>query len=455
MSAVRINDARKKIAAVTGLAAAATTLAACSTVGASGATDGVVDYWLWDANQLPAYQACADAYQEETGNEVRISQYNFDDYWNKLTAALVAGAGPDVFTDHVGRYPEYVTRGALLDLNTLEATASIDHDEFHPGLAEMWEGPDGGWYGVPKDFDTVALFYDRNQLEEAGLTDEDMQNLTWNPQDGGTYEDVIARLTVDENGVRGDEEGFDPENVATYGIGTGGSGSYVGQTEWSQYAFSTGWHHTDETLWATEYQFDEPEVQDTLAWYFGLAEKGYMPPYDVVGTNSDVVGQVGSGMAAMVPNGSWLITSFAALEGVDLGIAPLPSGPVGHPVSMYNGLGDSINAETDNPELAAEWVAFLGSDTCQEIVGSYAVVFPARPAGTEAAIEAFGEQGIDVTPFTDLVDAGHTALYPLADHASTVDATMLPVMDGIYIGQRDVETLTEVNEQLNALYEND
>ena len=51
-----------------------------------------------------------------------------------------------------------------------------------------------------------------------------MKNLAWNPQDGGTYEKVIAHLTVDKNGKRGDEAGFDKNNVAVYGLGLNGGG---------------------------------------------------------------------------------------------------------------------------------------------------------------------------------------------------------------------------------------
>ena len=59
---------------------------------------------------------------------------------------------------------------------------------------------------------------------DAGVTDEDMANLTWNPDDGGTYEKVIAKLTVDQNGKRGDEAGFDKSKVEVYGLGLPGSG---------------------------------------------------------------------------------------------------------------------------------------------------------------------------------------------------------------------------------------
>ena len=42
---------------------------------------------------------------------------------------------------------------------------------------------------------------------------------TWNPTDGGTFEKIVAQLTVDTNGKRGDQPGFDKNHVKTYGLG--------------------------------------------------------------------------------------------------------------------------------------------------------------------------------------------------------------------------------------------
>ena len=39
------------------------------------------------------------------------------------------------------------------------------------------------------------------------------------PTDGGTFEKFIAHMTIDSNGVRGDEPGFDKANIKTYGFG--------------------------------------------------------------------------------------------------------------------------------------------------------------------------------------------------------------------------------------------
>lgn len=424
----------------------------CAQGGAAGSGGNTVTYWLWDANQLPAYQRCADEFERQNPDlQVRISQYGWNDYWRKLTAGFVAGAGPDVFTDHLTQYPGFAQRGLLRDLNTLEATADVDYGGFQEGLADLWVGQEGSQYGMPKDFDTVALFYDTNVITEAGMSPEDLKGLDWNPEDGGSFEKVLAHLTVDENGVRGDEEGFDPDDVAVYGLASNGSGGMSGQTTWSWLAGATGWTFTDADVWGTEYHFDDPRVQASLKWLFGLVEKGYMAPYEEVGTEPNPQQALGSGRAAISANGSWMLGTYANLQGVDLGIAPLPSGPVGHPVSMYNGLADSISAQSPDPEEAARWVAFLGSDDCQRIVGEAGVVFPARPAGTEAAIEAFAERGLDASVFTDLVEKKQTVFFPVTEEFGAIDALMAPMMDEIYIGDRDVSTLTEVNEQINDL----
>lgn len=438
---------------MSGLAAAvALGAAACGTT--VGGDDSVaLDYWLWDAIQLPAYQNCVDAFEDENPDiDVRISQYGFDDYWRKLTASFVAGAGPDVFTDHLTRYPEYVQRDLLLDLGSLSATEDFDGSEYQEGLAKLWAGEDGKQYGIPKDFDTIALFYDRATIEEAGLTPAELENLDWNPEDGGTFEDVIARLTVDANGVRGDEEGFDPDNVATYGLASNGSGGATGQTTWSWLAGSTGWRFTDADVWGQEYNFDDPGLHKTLEWYFGLVDKGFMAPYEEVGTEPTPAQSLGSGRAALAPHGSWMLNVFGDLEGVDLGISPLPSGPEGR-ISLYNGLADSVSAQTDHPEEAGRLAAFLGSEKCHAIVGEAGVVLPARPSGTEAATQAFADRGIDVAPFTDLVDQGNTLYFPVTEQFGSIESLMTPILDEIYIGEREPATLIEINERVNSMLE--
>jgi multiple sugar transport system substrate-binding protein len=226
----------------------------------------------------------------------------------------------------------------------------VPTDIYAEGLAELWVGQDGATYGLPKDWDTVAIFYNKAMTDEAGITEEQMNTLTWNPDDGGTYEEVIAKLSVDANGVRGDEPGFDKDNVAVYGLGLAGSGGPNGQTEWSMYPTTLGWTHTDENPWGTHYNFDDPVFQESIAWWQGLIEKGYMPPLETT-VGAAVNDTFAAGKAAINTNGSWMIGAYSGYEGIELGVAPLPEGPEGRR-SMFNGLADSIWVGSERQDAA-------------------------------------------------------------------------------------------------------
>jgi multiple sugar transport system substrate-binding protein len=436
-------------------------LTACGGAGAGGAP-GVIEYWLWDSAQQPGYQRCADAFQRENpGLRVRITQNGWDTYWSKLTAGFIADAAPDVFTDHLAKFAQFVDLKVLRPLDELGPTSDIADGDYQEGLAELWKGQDGKRYGAPKDWDTVALFYDAAALEAAGVAESELQNLTWNPRDGGTFEKLVAHLTVDANGVRGDEPGFDRTRVKTHGLASeGAGGAGWGQTQWSAFTGSAGWQATDRNPWGTRFNLDQPVFQDTLRWYFGLADKGYMPTYAEIG-GANAIGtdkQIQSGISAMGISGSWMISTFSKLtdatgKKLEIGVAPTPIGPTGKRASMFNGLADSITTLSKQPENAAKWVKFMSGAECQNIIGRSGVVFPARPQGTDLAIRYNAtERKLDVTPFTDQVKERTTFLFPVTTNAADITALLIPRLDAVYLGEEPVESLTTVNRQLNDLF---
>lgn len=431
-------------------------LAACSSPSRGTAAKRgprTVSYWLWDSNQLPAYQQVAKAFHHETPDiTVQITQLGWADYWTKLTAGFIAGTAPDVFTDHLTKFPQYSDLDVLYKLDELEATKSIRDDDYQSGLAELWKGQDGHRYGSPKDWDTVGMFYDRSAMQKAGVSDDELATLEWNPDDGGSFERMLAHLTIDAKGRRGDEPGFDKENVEVYGISSNGSGGDgFGQTQWSPFTGSTDWFYTNENPWGDRFRYDEQTAQDTLAWYYRLAEKGYMAKYGVFSTTTGPDVQLGAGKCALSFNGSWMIGTYLNMKDLDIAVAPTPIGPTGKRASMFNGLGDSITKQAKDPEAAAKWVAFLGSDTAQEIVGRAGVVFPARPAGTEAAVASFRKRGLDVSAFTRQVEEKTTFLFPVTRNPADVQALLQPAFDNVYANGKPISTLTGTNEQVNNL----
>jgi multiple sugar transport system substrate-binding protein len=435
----------------------AATVAACSSstpAASTSSASGEVTYWLWDSNQQPVYQKVADAFHAANPNiTVKITQYSWDDYWTNVTNGFVAGTAPDVFTNHLSKYPEFVTQGQLLSLDDALKADGIKTDIYQKGLADLWVGQDGKRYGLPKDFDTVALFFNKDLVKAAGVAEADLAKLTWNPSDGGTYEKTIAHLTIDNNGKRGDEAGFDKTKVKVYGLGLdGGSGGGNGQTQWSMYTGTTGWTVTDKNPWGTHYNYDKPEFQNTMSWMRSLIEKGYMPTLESI-TGQSSADIFGAGKYAMITNGSWMINQMFGYKGINTGLAPVPIGPSGKRSSMYNGLADSVWAGSKNQAAATKWVEYLGSAAAQNIVGASGVVFPAIPSGTDAAGTAFGAKNIDVnSSFLVHIKDGTTFLFPITDHASQVTGIIQPAVDAVFTGKAKADSLTAANTQVNALF---
>ena len=338
-----------------------------------------IDYILWDANQLPAYQQCAVAFQEQNPDiQVNIEQIGWDDYWTTITTGFVSGEAPDVFTNHLSRYPEFVTNGQLVDLQPLIEQDGVDVEGYIGDLAALWER-EGARYGLPKDWDTVAVFYNRGMLEAAGIDPAVLEDWTWNPEDGGTWQEIVAQLTLDGNGNNALSPDFDPNSVQQYGFILPGGGAGVGQTEWSHFAASNGWQATN-SIWASEYNYDDPAFIETISWLQDTVNNKHLSPSvsDVAGVGANALFAAGQG--AMVTDGSWQIGQYVNNSPFEVGVAALPIGPEGRK-SMFNGLADSIWVGSQNQDAAWEWVKFLGSAECQNIVGAAGVVFPAIPSG--------------------------------------------------------------------------
>lgn len=441
----------RTVTALTG-ALALSLVSGCAQDGGAGASANTVTYWLWDANQMPAYEACAkDFARQNPGLKVKITQLGWDDYWTKLTASFIAGTEPDVFTDHIQKFGQFADLKVLEPLDDL----GIDDANYQPGLGANWMGQDGHRYGAPKDWDTVALFYNRKMAKDAGLTAEQLNNLSWNPKDGGTFEKAIAHLTVDNKGRRGDEPGFDKNNVKVYGLATNGGGDGDGQTQWSPFTASAGWSYTDQKRWGTKYQYDSKTFQSVIKWYFGMANKGYMVPFTDYNSQSNQANtQVAAGKAASAFDGAWMISSYAGFKGMDMDTAVTPAGPTGKRATMMNGLADSITKNADNKAGAKKWVAYLASNECQKTVGSYGIVFPATPDGTAAAVAAYKKKGLDVSAFTEPVAAKKdftTFSYPITNYAADVYALMHPAMQDIFGNGKSVGSLDQTNSQINLI----
>ena len=165
----------------------------------------------------------------------------------------------------------------------------------------------------------------------------------------------MAKLTVDNNGKRGDEPGFDPKPTSRpTGSRFDPGGLTYGQTTWAGFAASLGFKLLDKNPWGTKYNYDDPRFAQTFTWWRNMIHKGYMPSLEQART----LGQSAafqSGRAALAIDGDWTIGTYSATKGIKVGYAPQPAGPKGS-WSMYNGLADAIWVGSKHKPEARKWV---------------------------------------------------------------------------------------------------
>ena len=417
-------------------------------LGSANAVD--IKYALWDANQRPAYQQCAADFEKKNpAIKIKISQMGWNDYWTAITTGFVSGTAPDVFTNHLVRYPEFSKNNQLVDLTPFIQRDKVATDIYTGDLYKIW-GRDGKQFGLPKDWDTISLIVNLDMAKKAGVSEADIANATWNPKDGGSFGQIIAKLTADEAGNNALSPKFDKSKVKTYGYQVAGDGGMMGQTEWSHFAVSNGFKFQDKP-WDPKFYYDDPKLAETISWITGLINKGISASLTDVGTgrlgSSD--GMFVAGKVAMLPQGSWMITHFAANAKFPYAWVPMPKGPAGSRTTMLNGLADSIWVGSKNKEEAWQWVKYLGSSDCQSVVASYGVVFPAIKGLAEKAIEVQKGKGVNSSAFLEMAKST-TFLAPIAENGSQVNETMVSAMQTIMMGKAEAApTLKEAGAKVN------
>ena len=440
--------------AAAGLAAVlAVLVSGCGGSSSGSASGSTVNWWTWDDKQAAAYKTCATAFEKANpGTTVKISQYAVDDYFTKLTAGFVGGTAPDAFQNSVQFFQAYATQHQLLPLDDLITKNNFDLKRFSVGV-DSWKFTDGKQYGLPLDWSATGLYYNTDAITKAGYAPADVAKLTWNPDDGGTFGKMVAHLTVDKKGVRGDEPGFDKDQIATYGTGQLAARDFIGEVTWSSFVSTTGWRLGDKPQWPSKFNYDDPRFVKTIQWVRSLTDKGFAPK---LGSFTNSGGQatisdvdlLGSGKVAMETSGSWSAGSFAKLPGIKVGIAPPVLGQDGKTrAAVSNSNGNNIWAGTKNPDLTWKWVSYMGSPECQSAAGASGSFFPSIPASMDAAAAAVKSQGLDLSVFTTMLKDG--TLYPATAYANgaAMGDEEQPLFEGYFAHQRNDDVFAEMTQK--------
>ena len=366
--------------------------------------------------------------------KIEIAQMGWDDYWTSLQTDMAAGTAPDVFTDHLAKYMDFASKGQLLDLEPFVKKDNLDTSIYMNKLDTLWTTQDGKRYGLPKDWDTIAIVYNKNSLDKAGFTHEQANDLTWNAKDGGTFEKFIAKLSVDKNGNNGLSPKFDPKNVAQYGLAISHSDDR-GQGQFSPFAVANGWMYTDG-LFNANYHYDDPKFIETIQWLAKMAKERISRLVRVHAERSEFAFH--GGPERDDPRRLVDDRNVHRERGVSHRICP-PAHRTRRPQEHESTvLATRFGSARSIPQEAWRWVKYLASEEAQKTVGTFGVVFPAIKSGVDNALAKYTEKKLDVSAFTDEATAKDgTFLYPIVPNGVKVTEIMARTFDKIFLFQEE------------------
>ncbi len=274
------------------------------------------------------------------------------DYAQTMLTNFSAGTVPDIFYVDVSVFQVWASNGVLLPLDDLMTKTSTTKDMFVPSLLNAFTF-DGKVMGIPKDFNTLGLFYNKDLFDKAKLS---------YPTDSWTWDDMknaakaLTNLTDPKNPVYGICMAADAGRFPAYVLQAGGT---IMTPDFK-----------DTTL-------DAQKAIDAATFYTGFrADKTGAIPADFgegwQGTD------FGKGQCAMVNEGGWLIPYLAqSFPNVKYGVARLPAGPGGKGNMIFT-VSWSISAATKYPDVAWKVVEFLTNEASQTTVLQSGLALPSR-----------------------------------------------------------------------------
>lgn len=334
------------------------TLTACGgSSGSTGSNGGKASLTLgiWDEKQRPMTEKLIEAYKKvnpDVSVEIALTPYKGGEYWTKLEAAATGGKAPDVFWLNVLHLDSYVDGGILADLT--EAIGKSDIKTNYPEALVNNYVRNGSNYAVPKDFDTNALWFNKEIFDKAKVD---------YPTDDMTYEDLMAKAEALKKA--GLDEGVYPFACPV-----------DFQTWYYQTVYANGGYILSEDKKSTGY--DDPKTQAGIQCWIDFIDKGLSPSSASLAETS-VDAMFEAGQLAMNFAGSYMVPEYvgndAIKDKIDCVEIPTFNGVENN---CINGLGYAVYEKSPNKKAAIDFAIWLGSKEAMQIQGESGVVISAR-----------------------------------------------------------------------------
>ncbi|GLI30040.1 MULTISPECIES: ABC transporter substrate-binding protein [Brachybacterium] len=408
--------------------------------GSSGGDKGTLTFRLWDENAVAAYEESFATFTEQSGWNVSIDVVPWADYWTRLPLDVASGDAADVYWMNSANYVLYKDSGDLLDIN-----------EVVPDGASQWEkavvdlySRDGGLWGVPQIWDSIAVFYNKALVEEAGV---DPSALAFDPAaDTDSLRDAGRKLTVDGEGRHPGEDGFDVDSRAQFGFNSQADRQAI----IGPMLASNGAQWQDEDV----YTFASPEGIEAFQYMADLINvENIAPSAADTNENGDFTRDLFTqGKLALFQSGPYnlLPVSDGVADSFEWALAAPVAGPDGAK-SLVHGVVAVGNAKADDEQQAgiAELLTWLGSKDGQLPLAEQGVSFPGHVDAQDAYIEFWKGKGVDVSVFVEA--AKNPAEADTGARANAGLTAAMPIFQEVFIGRLSAaDGIPQAQEEGNA-----
>ncbi len=413
------------------VAASALALTGCTAAGAESNPTTTVTFRLWDETVAAAYEDSFDAFEDANpGINVDVSVVGWADYWTKLRTDVAGKTMDDLFWVNNSYFGAYADSGNLVDVGSLfDAEAT---DGWEASVVQQFTRDDTLW-GVPQLYDAgIAVYYNADLLEAAGISPDDLNTLTWSPDAAeDTYLPVAQALTLDAGGAAAGSTSFDGKPVQ-YGTNL----AYDLQAILLPFIGSNGGIYQD----GDEFAFSDPQTVEAVDYLVnGINTAKIAPSAAETNTNGDFSRDAFlQGSMAMFQSGLYNLKNVSDGAEFEWGVASIPAGPAGR-VSVTNGVVVAGNAASDKQEAIAKVLTWLGSEEGNSYLGADGAAVPAVTSAQESYFDYWEKAGIDVTPFFDVIDGEKTIPAPSGASYGRGFAEFDPIFQEIFKGTVDPE----------------
>jgi multiple sugar transport system substrate-binding protein len=359
------------------LAGAAAMGPAASACSRPAGADGTLDFWQWYAPQSGGgyavgrqnewFATLLAKWHEHSGNELHLTYIPVSQYTEgtQLQAAFSADQAPDLFIISPGDFLRYYNGGVLYDLT--DELGSLADDFYTSALATRTVN--GRIYALPMENEPLAMFYDVEAFEQAGLAEGDIPR-TWD-----------ALLAVAER-LRTQQR---------YGLILETSPTVYQVFCWYPFLWQAG----GEVVEGTRSVFDSPATVKALTLWQDAIRLGLAPRTMQGGGGGDLVSNLAAGYGAMqqmtVPGSMFLDEGAPNFR---YGMFPLPApDPATQALTCMGGWAICVNKDSPRAKQAAEFAvwAVAGPDSRDRMVGWAFDAKKTLPARRSVMEEAVGQ----------------------------------------------------------------